>query len=193
MATGGADDARSGSDALVAPPANALVVAAQCLIAVRFPNFATVLSVIGCVCATVSIFFLPCLSRVPMSLRADGRLERPVATGPALAMMEGARTRAETARPRRDERQPPRGVARDGSRVVWFEEPTLHGSRVLPGHFGHDVLNNYAYVFNTLWEALVEVDSLDLVAAVQHGAYPRVAKLLESGQSPQDGELTNKQ
>ena len=44
-------------------------------------------------------------------------------------------------------------------------------------------------------EAVVEVDSLDLVAAVQHGAYPRVAKLLEieSGQSPQDGELTNKQ
>ncbi|UJX44021.1 PP2C family protein-serine/threonine phosphatase [Xanthobacter sp. YC-JY1] len=31
-----------------------------------------------------------------MILRADGRLERPMATGPALAMMEGARTRAET-------------------------------------------------------------------------------------------------
>ena len=42
-------------------------------------------------------------------------------------------------------------------------------------------------------EAVVELDSLDLVAAVQHGAYPRVAELLESGQSPQDGELTNKQ
>ena len=48
------------------------VVAAQCLIAVRFPNFATVLSVIGCVCATVSIFFLPCLFHMTMSLRADG-------------------------------------------------------------------------------------------------------------------------
>ena len=31
-----------------------------------------------------------------MILTADGRLERPVATGPALAMMEGARTRAAT-------------------------------------------------------------------------------------------------
>ena len=31
-----------------------------------------------------------------MILRANGAVERPVATGPALAMMEGARTRAET-------------------------------------------------------------------------------------------------
>jgi serine phosphatase RsbU (regulator of sigma subunit) len=31
-----------------------------------------------------------------MILRADGGLERPAATGPALAMMEGARTRAAT-------------------------------------------------------------------------------------------------
>ena len=25
-------------------------------------------------------------------------------------------------------------------------------SRILPGHFGHDVLNNYLYMFNTAWE-----------------------------------------
>ena len=39
-------------------------------------------------------------------------------------------------------------------------------------------------------EKEVDMDSLDLVAAVQHGAYNRVAKLLESGQSAQDGELS---
>ena len=39
-------------------------------------------------------------------------------------------------------------------------------------------------------EVVVDMESLDLVAAVQHGAYNRVAKLLESGQSAQDGELS---
>ena len=39
-------------------------------------------------------------------------------------------------------------------------------------------------------EVEVDMDSLNLVAAVQHGAYNRVAKLLESGQSAQDGELS---
>lgn len=36
--------------------------------------------------------------------------------------------------------------------VEWFDVG-VHGTRILPGHFGHDVLNNYAYLFNTLWEA----------------------------------------
>ncbi|KAH8050131.1 hypothetical protein JL721_11497 [Aureococcus anophagefferens] len=64
----------------------------------------------------------------------------------------------------------PRG---DGTLVRWFDEPALHSARILPGHFGHDVLNNYLYaragarapfaalwkppkppqVFNTMWEA----------------------------------------
>ena len=38
-------------------------------------------------------------------------------------------------------------------------------------------------------EQEVEVDSLDLVAAVQHGAYNRVVTLLESGHSAQEGAL----
>ena len=54
--------------------------------------------------------------------------------------------------------------------VLWYVEPTVslgahsprarydprapqvHASRILPGHFGHDMLNNYLYVFNTIWE-----------------------------------------
>lgn len=36
-------------------------------------------------------------------------------------------------------------------------------------------------------EAGVDVDSLDLVGAVQHGAYHRVVKLLESSQDPRQG------
>ncbi|KAH8058622.1 hypothetical protein JL722_5843 [Aureococcus anophagefferens] len=63
----------------------------------------------------------------------------------------------------------PRG---DGTLVRWFDEPALHSARILPGHFGHDVLNNYStrapgparrrraqktaaapQVFNTMWEA----------------------------------------
>ncbi|KAH8057164.1 hypothetical protein JL722_6805 [Aureococcus anophagefferens] len=32
--------------------------------------------------------------------------------------------------------------------VLWY----VHASRILPGHFGHDMLNNYLYVFNTIWE-----------------------------------------
>ncbi|KAH8053494.1 hypothetical protein JL720_14703 [Aureococcus anophagefferens] len=48
-----------------------------------------------------------------------------------------------------------------GSRVEcfrWGERARLcgvrivHASRILPGHFGHDMLNNYLYVFNTIWE-----------------------------------------
>eukprot|EP00965_Chrysotila_dentata_P241072 6204071-Pleurochrysis_carterae.AAC.4 len=39
-----------------------------------------------------------------------------------------------------------------GRGVVWHEAPALHSSRVLPGHFGHDMLNTNLFVFNTFWE-----------------------------------------
>jgi hypothetical protein len=35
--------------------------------------------------------------------------------------------------------------------TVWLDVALL-ASRTLPGHFGHDVLNNALYVFNTFWE-----------------------------------------
>lgn len=49
-------------------------------------------------------------------------------------------------------------VVRDGkpparSAAAWHEEPSLHSSRVLPGHFGHDVLNSLFYGFETLAQA----------------------------------------
>lgn len=38
-------------------------------------------------------------------------------------------------------------------RTVWWRRPVLHRTRLLPGHFGHDMLNNHFYAFVTFLEA----------------------------------------
>lgn len=37
--------------------------------------------------------------------------------------------------------------------AIWHDEPSLHSSRVLPGHFGHDILNTLFYGFETFARA----------------------------------------
>lgn len=41
-------------------------------------------------------------------------------------------------------------------KTIWYARPALHVSRTLPGHYGHDVLNNYYYAFITFAEAGLE-------------------------------------
>lgn len=36
--------------------------------------------------------------------------------------------------------------------ALWFQEPVIHTQRILNTHFGHDVLNNYFWIFSTFWE-----------------------------------------
>ena len=36
--------------------------------------------------------------------------------------------------------------------AIWYHDPVMHTQRILPGHFGHDVLNNYFWMFATTWE-----------------------------------------
>lgn len=48
-----------------------------------------------------------------------------------------------SSRSQRDDLQP--------AETIWLDL-ALMASRVLPGHFGHDILNNGLYLFNTFWE-----------------------------------------
>ena len=83
-------------------------------------------------------------AKLPPDEMVDGKL-----LPPTLACNNWGRGR-DCYRARMSSRPTPEaGRQADGTTVVWHEGVTLHGSRVLPGHFGHDILNNYLYVFNT--------------------------------------------